>query len=487
MTISPPAALLGAQRPRILTVPPRASSAGVEAVELARSAGLLLDPWQAFVLEEALGERPDGRWSAFEVGLIVSRQNGKGSVLEARELAGLFLFGEQLILHSAHEFKTAQEAFRRVLSLIENTPDLSRRVARVRTSHGEEGIELRGGARLRFVARSTGSGRGFSGDTVILDEAYNLPDAAIDALMPTMSARPNPQLWYTTSAPDKDLAPCDQVARVRRRAMAGGGESLAYFEWSIDPHVEECPPGCGDHDDAHDPASWAVANPGLGIRITAEHVGREHESMSASGFARERLGVGNYPSDGEGWHVIGKPAWLALADAGSQMGQTVVFAADVTPDRSMGAISVAGWRGDGLAHVEVVEHQRGTGWMVERLSELVERWRPAAVVIDVAGPAGSLVKPLELAGVGVLVPSVREVGQACSGFFDAVAQQRVRHMDQAPLNAALAGAEKRTLGDAWAWARRGVSVDISPLVAATLALWGLETAPVEGDPLDNIW
>lgn len=447
-----------------------------------------MDPWQAFVLEEALGERPDGKWSAFEVGVIVSRQNGKGSIREARELAGLFLFGAQLILHSAHEFKTAQEAFRRVLGLIQNTPDLDRRVARVRTSHGEEGIELRDGARLRFVARSTGSGRGFSGDCVILDEAYNLPDSAIEALMPTMSARPNPQMWYTTSAPDKDLAPCDQVARVRRRAISGGGVgSLAYFEWSIDPHVEECPPGCADHDDPADPASWAKANPGMGIRITDEHVAREHESMGATGFARERLGVGNYPSDGDGWHVIGKETWARLADAGSEMGQTVVFSADVTPDRSMGGISVAGWRADGHAHVEVVEHRRGTGWMVERLVELAERWKPAAVVVDAAGPAGSLIKPLELAGITVTVPTTREVGQACSGFYDAVDQQRLHHLDQAPLNAALAGAEKRTLGDAWAWARRGVSVDISPLVAATLALWGLETVPADGDPLDNIW
>jgi hypothetical protein len=126
----------------------------------------MLDDWQRHILSVALGERSDGKWAAFEVGLIVGRQNGKGAVLEARELAGLFLFGEQLILHSAHEFKTAQEAFRRVLALVQNTPDLERLVSRVRTSHGEEGIELRSGARLRFVARSTGSGRGFSGDVV---------------------------------------------------------------------------------------------------------------------------------------------------------------------------------------------------------------------------------------------------------------------------------------------------------------------------------
>jgi phage terminase large subunit-like protein len=47
-------------------------------------AGLELDPWQQFVIHNALGERPDGKWAAFEVGVEVPRQNGKGGLLEAR-------------------------------------------------------------------------------------------------------------------------------------------------------------------------------------------------------------------------------------------------------------------------------------------------------------------------------------------------------------------------------------------------------------------
>jgi hypothetical protein len=98
------------------------------------------------ILRHSLGERPDGKWAAFEVGLNVPRQNGKGSILEARELAGLFLLGERLIIHSAHEFATSLEAFQRLLALIEGTPDLSRRVKRVSRAHGEEGIELTNGS-----------------------------------------------------------------------------------------------------------------------------------------------------------------------------------------------------------------------------------------------------------------------------------------------------------------------------------------------------
>src|SRR5215216_6077313 len=287
----PPGVLLGDQRPRILWVPPHdPSDVGVEAVGLAADVGLELDDWQAFVLTESLNERGD-QWAEFEVGLLVSRQNGKGAILEARELAGLFLLDEQLILHSAHEYKTAAEGFRRILSLVENSDMLRRRVKQVRTSHGEEGIELRSGGRLRFIARSTGSGRGFSGDCVILDEAQNLPDAAVEALMPTMSARPNPQLWYTFTGPDRDKAPCDHIARVRKRALRRGDRGLAYFEWSIDPHDEFCQPGCVVHDNRADVRSWAKANPGTGIRISVEHMAREFASMGERGFDGERLGI----------------------------------------------------------------------------------------------------------------------------------------------------------------------------------------------------
>src|SRR5690606_25094336 len=148
--------LRGVQTPRISLIPEYESSAGREAIELAAAAGLVLDPWQQYCLIHGLGERGDGKWAAFECAIVVSRQNGKGGIFEARCLAGLYLFGEQLILYSAHEFKTAQEMFLRIQNLIDNTDWLRRRVKRIRTSHGEEGIELLTGQRLRFVARSTG-------------------------------------------------------------------------------------------------------------------------------------------------------------------------------------------------------------------------------------------------------------------------------------------------------------------------------------------
>ena len=484
------ATLRGEQKPRILTSPNRVSSAGYDAIDLARLAGLELDPWQCLMLSEALGETKTGHWSSFEVGLIVSRQNGKGSILEARELAGLFLFNERLILHSAHEFKTAQESFLRLRELIEGTPEFSKRVKRITNNTFEVGIELNTGQRIRFVARSRGSGRGFSGDLVVLDEAYNLPEETIDALMPTLSARPNPQLWYTTSAPDKDIAPCTPVARLRRRALSNEPGSLAYLEWSINHHKDSCRLGCTEHDDPRDPRSWAKANPAMGYRITATHVSREMESMSAEGFLRERLGVGNYPSEsGDQWSIIPESVFNSIRDAESQAAGRVAFAVDISPSGASAAISMYGVREDGLGHGEVIDHAPGASWTVDRLVQLSEDWDPVSVVVDPGAPAGAIIAELESRGVTVTQTSSRDVAAATGSFITASGvnegdESSMRLIPNPGLTAAVAGAETAPLSDAVKWKRKFASVDITPLVAVTLARFGFMTAdtPKEAEP-----
>lgn len=478
----------GQVEPRIMSVPDYVSSTGTEAIELCEMAGLFLDPWQQLVLRHGLGERPNGKWAAFEVGVCVARQNGKGGILEARELTGLFLLKERLQIHSSHQFDTSLEAFARLLFLIENTPDLSRRVKRVSKSHGEEGIELVGGQRIRFRTRTKGGGRGFTCDTLYLDEAMIISEMMHGALLPTLSARPNPQVWYMGSAVDQTVHENGVVfARVRERGLEGSDPSLAYFEWSVDALSHDGVPLSPDHVDediASDEAMWAVANPGLGIRISPQHVENERRSMDTRTFAVERLGVGDWPAtDGTASVVISLDQWDGLIDVDSSALDPVCLAFDIAPDRSGASISAAGLRPDGLLHVEIVDRRRSTGWLVDRLVELAGRHRPIAVVCDASGPAASLLPGLEDKGIEVLTVNTGEYAQACGTIYDLVDQARLRHLGTPELRAALRGAAKRPLGDRWAWSRKTSSVDISPLVASTLALWGASTAQQESEPL----
>lgn len=449
-------------------MPPFASSAAVEALELVAMAGMELDPWQRLVLTQSLGERKNGKWAAFEVGVVCPRQNGKNEILAGRQLTGLFLLEEKLQVHSAHQFDTSLEAFRRLLTLIEETPDFDRRVKRVSRSHGEEGIELKGGQRIRFRTRTKGGGRGFSSDALYLDEAMILQESAHGTLLPTLSARWNPQVFYTASAVDQWIHEHGVVlARLRERALEGDDPALAYFEWSAEGDAPE-------EVDSEDREVWEVANPGLGIRISSEHVESERRSMDPRTFAVERLGVGDWPrTDGLGTQVIAEEIWEDCVDRNSVVEDPVCFAIDVAPDRSSAAIAVAGQREDELSHVEIIEHRRGTGWLVTRLHELVERHQASAVIGDGVGPAAGLVEQLEeRLTAEVISVNAKEYGRACGLFFDACDQRSLRHLGTDELGAAVRGAAQRPLGDAWAWSRKNSTVDITPLVAVTLALWG---------------
>lgn len=443
-------------------------------------AQLDLDPWEELVLTHALGERADGKWAAFEVGLVAPRQNGKGTVLEGRELTGLFLLGEQLIIHSAHEQATSSEHFRRLLNLIESVPEFDRRVLRAPRGKGAEAIELRGGQRIFFKTRTGGGGRGLTGDLVVLDEGMILPLATTAALVPTMAARSmagNPQLWYAGSAVDQEKHEHGLVlARLRERALKAS-RSVAYFEWS----AAGDDPARVPEDVRSDPRVWARANPGLGIRISVEHIAHEYAgALGPREFAVERLGIGDWPDTSEDTgRVIAREPWAACAcgDEEQRIAGRKVFAIDVNPDRTWGAIGVSGQREDELWHVAVAEHERGTDWIIDRCIELRTEHRGSRFVVDPRGPAASLIPDLKAAKVRLIEVTTQDYGDAWAGFVDGVAQNSIRYPAPQPeLDDALAGARKAPMGDAWKWSRKNsTSSDISPLVAVTLALWGAQT------------
>lgn len=464
---------VGAQRPRVESVPAHEWSAAEDAASLMELAGKPLDDWQRYVLEGAMGERQDGRWTAFEVGLIVPRQNGKNVVIEARELAGLFILQDKVIIHSAHQFKTARKSFRDMERIIRTTPELFSQVLGyrgqgphdeirgIRQNGSELSIELQNGCKLEYQARSAGGGRGFTGDLIVLDEAYDLSMDEIAAMLPTMAARSldgNPQIWYTSSA---GLVKSHALADLRERGMSGESARLAYYEWSAD-----------DGAASDDPESWYQANPGLGVRISEEYIREtEYEAMDSEQFRRERLGI---------WAKIGgdsaipEASWAACLDHDSVAGSRVVFAVDVPPARDVATIAAVSEGADGVRHVEVVDRRAGVSWVPSRLRELRDRWSPLAVVLDEGSAAGALLPDVKREGVRTVPLSMKQYGQACAGVYDAVQQRKLAHTGQVELDDAVASARVRGVGESlWKWDRKNQVSDISPLIAVTHAWHGL--------------
>jgi len=452
-------------KPRIECVPEGSAKLAKDATKLCVRAGLKLDDWQRYAFEHALTTRPDGKWAAMEVGVDVARQNGKGGILEARALAGIFVFGERLMIHSAHLVDTSLEAMERLLWLIEDIPEFESQVKRVVRTNGREGIIFRSGQRIRFRTRTKGGGRGFTADCLLLDEAMYLPEMVMGALIPTLSARPNPQVWYTGSAVDQMVHDHGSVfARVRRRGIAQD-KGVAYFEWSAPYEIDTV----GEHLDDHE--AWVAANPAMGIRINEEFIKTERRAMDNRTFAVERLGVGDWPSDADSDETIEWDRWKELIDNHSFMLDPICLAFDVPPARDRVSIVAAGLRTDGLIHFEAVEHRRGTGWFAEKMQELLAKFNVYSISYDPGSPAASLVRPLENLGIAVEKVGARDYASACGAFHDGVTEGRFRHLGTDELSAAVKNAATRPLGDSWAWSRKNSAADISPLVAATLAVW----------------
>lgn len=484
----PPSALAAGvppdQMPRVWAVPPAVTSTGDEAVELCRMAGLYLDPWQEFELRASLGQRADGKWAAFEVGLVCARQNGKDEILIARELAELFLLRDPLLgkpsltIHSAHEFDTAMEHFRRLRDVIEATPEFYRRLPKTRNhgikeGNGKESIELADGTRLKLKARTKGAGRGLTGDLVVLNEAMDLPFGSMAALLPTLAARPNAQVIYAGSAVDQELHEHGlTLAGVRERGHEGAA-NLAYFEHSPDfPHPSEV-----SDEAAADPDTWRQGNPAMGIRISEEYISKEREALDPRSFAVERLCVGDWPAtSADAAQIIPVETWAGGLDPHSDAEDPIAVAYDVTPDRDFASIGWAGYRPDGRIHVEVTEHRRFGSWLAPRLTDFVGRQGPSDVVFDLKGPAASLTDDLQFKpepfGLGP-----KELAEACAMFFDLCEQDGIRHTGQQELQSALAGASIKDYGDMWRWARRNSTHDITPLIVVTLAVWALKKRP----------
>jgi hypothetical protein len=445
-------------------------------------------PWQRDVLRDAMGVRADGKWAAYEVAIWLARQNGKGWVTEAQELFGAYMLREKKIVHSAHLFDTSQEAFNRTVEIIENSDWLRQRTAKVVRGKGSEAIQLTpamGGGRIEFKARTLHGARGLSGERITLDEAYGLTTGHYQAMSPILATMPNPQITYTSSPPDDKtgMMPEDALAPSIRQRGLDGDPALASFEWSPE---EEFEPGDVD--------VWYACNPSLGYLIDEEFLRRQwsvfRTSQRPGAFSTEHLGL--WPdSAGAQWAVIPKADWLAALDPDSAALDPVAFAVAISTDRQWCTIAAAGEREDGLAHVTIVDRREGTGWVIPRLTELWHKWEPCAVVIDKGSPAATLALEAEQAGIDLLPIQTREVAAAAGMFFDGVAGRPstdpatgqlgedprvIRHRGQEELTTAVAGAVKRPLSTAFAWDQLAASVDISPLIAVSNALWGFRAS-----------
>ncbi len=476
-------ARIGAQKPRI-SIEPRnpAWTDGQDASLLITEYGFIPDTWQDLILSQWLARDDKDAPLYLTCGLSCPRQNGKNGVIEAFELYKMVVCGER-ILHTAHQVKTANKSFTRLAAMFADTSneELNELVVNIRRTNGEQAIYLSNGGLVEYSARSRGASRGNTYSVVVLDEAQELTDEQIEALMPTLAASPTGyrQMIYTGTPPSPG-SPGTVFERIRKSSLTRPSSTTCWHEWSI----EELPDAKSTFQDVLE--QLYDTNPAMGIRLDETFSENEFSTMSIDGFARERLG---WWCEGSANVVIPRSMWNKSAiereDIPTQGKRA--FGVKFAPDGSAVALCGCLLTEDGQAHIEAVHHAAladGIAWLSEFLCEEDRAERTAAIAIDGKNGADALLDALreEYPRQALYPPSTKCVIASSSMFFEALRSGKVTHWKseaQKALDQSALTSIKRPIGGDGGW---GFGGDDSPLIeAAALAYWAAKTTKRDPD------
>jgi len=406
--------------------------------------------------------------------VTVPRQTGKTTLVLAWELDRCIHTdewgGPQRVAYSA---QTGWDARRKLIDdqvpILEESP-LFGFVHRVLRGTGNESVVFKSRSRIDLISGDKGAGHGRTLDLGAVDEAFDdVDDRREGAMSPAMKTRRNAQLLITSTAGTDESLYLQRIVRMGRSAVEDGKtDGVAYFEWSV-PKEDDA-----DYDgqDIYDPEVWKRFIPALNDTALATMLA-EAEGMSESEFRRAYL---NQWTTMETDRVIPAESWEAVCRKDARPAAPLRMGLDVMPERDAGSIVMCG---GGVG--ELVETFDDVSRMEARARELSRKYR-ASVVIDGNGPAASIADELENGSPKVRVERLTtpQYAVACAKFFDAVIDGNIRVRRSNPMDRAAAGARKKPQGDRFVWSRTSSTIDVTPLVALTLAFGAPKRA---GGPL----
>jgi len=420
--------------------------------------GISFDEWQEGLGRLILAKRADGLYAADIAAISIARQSGKTYLLGALVFA-LCIRQPTLVIWTAHRTRTAAETYRSMQGFAA-MPDVAPHISNVVRGAGNEAIEFTNGSRILFGARERGFGRGFAEvDVLIFDEAQILSENAMDDMVPATNAAPNP-LIILAGTPPKPSDPGEVFTVLRQEALDGESIDVAYVEISADRGS-----------DPLDRAQWRKMNPSFPGRTSERAILRMHKVLSEDSFRREAMGIWDEFSRHQ--PVIKPTDWAELVGIAIDRVRPDALGVDMSHGRE---ISIAAcWINAEGAHVEEVWAGPNAGAAVQWLKSRVHRRMP--IVIDGASPAASLIPELQMQRLRVVTTTAADMARACGLVVDRASTATLTHGGQQAVDDALAGARKRPIRDAggWGWDRRNETVNIAPLVAFTLALFGATT------------
>ena len=446
---------------------------GQEAIDLYKSTTQALLEWQEIQIRAIMATNQDGLWTHMVYGLCVSRRNGKGEILAAREFDGIVKLGEK-ICHTAHRTTTSHDAFNRLYTLLKKAGyEEHSRKQKVMPEHsffaskqyGLEHIEISGGGIIDFRTRTNNGGLGEGFDLLIIDEAQEYTSKQESALIYTVSASKNPQT-ILVGTPPTVISGGDVFVRLRESVYQGKAQDTGWAEWSIPEQT----------DDISNVDLWYQYNPSLGTILSERNVRGELAGDSLD-FNIQRLGLWvSYNQKS----AFTETEWTELQFAKKpKLEDKLYLGIKYGRDGANVAMSIAAKTDDGKIFVETIDcvsTRAGNKWMFDYFKNP----KVQKIVIDGAGAQQALADQMKDEGIKTkpILPAVREVVLANTMFEQDLFAKKITHSGQESLKQIITNCEKRPIGSNGGFGYRSLveSYDVAIMDSAILAYWACATS-----------
>lgn len=459
---------MGEKLPSFTNVESKLSTIGQEAIDLYKSTTQALLEWQEIQIRNIMAVNPDGLWTHMVYGLCVSRRNGKGEILAAREFDGIVNLGEK-ICHTAHRTTTSHDAFNRLYTLLKKAGyeehSRKQKVMPERSffaskQYGLEHIEISGGGIIDFRTRTNNGGLGEGFDLLVIDEAQEYTSKQESALIYTVSASKNPQT-IMVGTPPTVISGGDVFVRLRENVIAGKAPDTGWAEWSIDEQT----------DNVDDVELWYKYNPSLGTILSERNI-RGELAGDALDFNIQRLGLWiSYNQKS----AISESEWTELkCPKKPKLEDKLFLGIKYGRDGANVAMSIAARTSDGKIFVETIDCvsvRAGNKWMFDYFKNP----KVQKIVVDGASGQQILADQMKEEGFKIkpILPAVREVVLANTMFEQDLYAKKITHSGQESLTQVVSNCEKRAIGTNGGFGYRSLveTYDIAIMDSMILAYW----------------
>ena len=466
------------QNPSFTNVKTSKKSRGKVAISEYRATGQTLFTWQQRQINNIEQINSDGLWTFTTYCIAVSRRNGKGEILAAREIDGILNLKEKII-YTAHRTTTSHDAFNRLYTLLKKRgyeeynrkkkgmPEKSFYASK---QYGLEHIEIKGGGSVDFRTRTDSGGLGEGFDLLIIDEAQEYTSKQQSALSYTVSSSQNPQTIFVGTPPTA-TSKGDVFVQIRNTVLDGTAEDTGWAEWATPDFVEGAA--------LKDPKLWKRYNPSYGTILTDRKIKAELKNGDLD-FNIQRLGFWctfNQKSaiTEQEWDDLKSEEMPQLKDArylGIKYGRDGVNC----------AVSIASKTTDGKIFVEAIDCvsvRAGNGWLFDYLRN------PKVTKVAIDGASGQQILADQIKEYKfkpkVILPTVGEIIQMDSMFEQDLYAKMIVHRGQDTLKNVVCNCKKRLIGSKGGFGYSSLvdTQDIAVMESMILAYWLCATTKEE--------